>query len=1460
MKTKYLIITLFIIALQIYCQNVIYVTPDGSGIKNGSSWENAASNAELQDILFEDNGKDIWLSQGTYKPTYTLQEPESERDKSFFIFNNNVYGGFVGNETDISQRNIKENETIFSGDIGVEGDNSDNCYHVINAGSIIIDGITICYGYANGSWFSNSNNCGGGVFVENIWQDLRNCTFRDNFASNWGGAAYAEGWGSYITFENCLFSNNRSEYGPGGAIESSYTETYISNCTFVKNTTPYGGCVSVPYRSNDDVLINNNIFWKNTGGDLGAENVLYSISHNAVEGGYDGFCNINLSSNNTGDEKSPYFTDPDNNDYSLLPQSPLIDKGVYWNTQNNTDITGSIRPRGEAWDIGAYEYNSGPLTTVPPEVNTLITEFVTVSTARVRGNVTSDGGSQMITKGVYYSTTPGFDPATQGILLKYNLLYSEGEFYLDITNLPPNTTYYYRIYCENRVGSDTGDEMSFTTRSGVSPDANGILYAKPDGIGDGSSWANALHGNDLQLGIDNTSVKEIWLAKGKYVPTSFPNGGTIDRQKHFSLKQNVVLYGGFNGTETDLEQRDLKTNKTVLSGDIGAEGEYFDNTYHVFYHTNRPDIDSTSVIDGITLSDGGAFSIARANSDKGGGMYNGYCSPTIRNCTFENNRGRYGGGMYNLVAFPTLKNCALINNTASASGGGLFNRNEYDYKENKAAYLRTIKLYHCTVAGNTAPQGSQITFAQEYWSDDSYIEIFNSVIWGTDHEILWCDIDNYHQMEEISRPSGSIITFCGLTSPEIGEGNITISRNNTGDINSPYFTNPDINDYSLQYESACKDRAIYRYAAKEDILGIIRPQGAAFDMGAYEYETTEPNAVPPVIGTGSADSITVSSAVCHTDIITDGGIPLWQRGVKVSTQSGFNPVTEGFLYTIKGDYTGSEYSNVVTALVPDSVYYYVSYAENMIGFTYSSSQGSFTTLRITPDLNGIIYIKTDGTGNGSSWAEALNGNDLQAGIYADSVKQVWVAKGTYYPTSWPSAVFIPPYLNFQFLERTKHFSLKSGVELLGGFEGIEEYFFERNFKLNETILSGDIGIKDDNTDNIYNIIINFSNYNSTDSTFFPLIDSTAVIDGFTITNGFNSMVDDTQCFDGGAGMINQDAAPTNINCNFTNNTSGLRGGAILNTTDGWWDISQSVKFENCSFSNNYGVYGGAVCHDSYGLFTIKNCSFNNNESIFFGSAVFACGDVNIQNCIFIKNHSDQKAALFFDTQATITNSTIAGNSGGIYVNTNNLLITNSVFFNNGQDFNNQSTYAYAMLFNSAFNVAPDFEYTGSNNIIISKNNSGDINSPYFSDPDNGHWWLQEASPLKDAGIWTDDVPLYDIMGNLRDSQPDIGCYEYDPTSIENNESSLPLATELYQNYPNPFNPATNIKFALSKSGKVELSVYNIAGQLVRKLVDKEISAGFHSVKFEADDLNSGMYFYKLKANGKEFTKKMLMVK
>ena len=89
---------------------------------------------------------------------------------------------------------------------------------------------------------------------------------------------------------------------------------------------------------------------------------------------------------------------------------------------------------------------------------------------------------------------------------------------------------------------------------------------------------------------------------------------------------------------------------------------------------------------------------------------------------------------------------------------------------------------------------------------------------------------------------------------------------------------------------------------------------------------------------------------------------------------------------------------------------------------------------------------------------------------------------------------------------------------------------------------------------------------------------------------------------------------------------------------------------------------------------------------------------------------------------------------------------------------------------------------------------------------------------------------------------------------------LPVNTSLFQNYPNPFNPTTNISFYLSKNDKVELKLYNVAGQLVKNIIEKELKAGNHSVLLEANDLNNGVYYYTLKTEDKKISRKMLLLK
>jgi len=89
---------------------------------------------------------------------------------------------------------------------------------------------------------------------------------------------------------------------------------------------------------------------------------------------------------------------------------------------------------------------------------------------------------------------------------------------------------------------------------------------------------------------------------------------------------------------------------------------------------------------------------------------------------------------------------------------------------------------------------------------------------------------------------------------------------------------------------------------------------------------------------------------------------------------------------------------------------------------------------------------------------------------------------------------------------------------------------------------------------------------------------------------------------------------------------------------------------------------------------------------------------------------------------------------------------------------------------------------------------------------------------------------------------------------------IPQTTELNQNYPNPFNPTTTINFSLTANSQINLAVYNINGQLVRTLVNKNLVAGSHAVEFNAENLNSGVYFYRLSTPTSSLTKKMILIK
>jgi len=92
------------------------------------------------------------------------------------------------------------------------------------------------------------------------------------------------------------------------------------------------------------------------------------------------------------------------------------------------------------------------------------------------------------------------------------------------------------------------------------------------------------------------------------------------------------------------------------------------------------------------------------------------------------------------------------------------------------------------------------------------------------------------------------------------------------------------------------------------------------------------------------------------------------------------------------------------------------------------------------------------------------------------------------------------------------------------------------------------------------------------------------------------------------------------------------------------------------------------------------------------------------------------------------------------------------------------------------------------------------------------------------------------------------------------EEQLLSSFNLHQNYPNPFNPITTIRYSLEMNSEVIISIYDVTGREVAKLVDDNISAGEHEVQWDASEMASGLYIYQLKTDSFTHTKKMILLK
>lgn len=222
-----------------------------------------------------------------------------------------------------------------------------------------------------------------------------------------------------------------------------------------------------------------------------------------------------------------------------------------------------------------------------------------------------------------------------------------------------------------------------------------IIYVNVNatGLNNGTSWANAYL--DLQTALSAAFVNDdIWVAAGTYKPTS-----TSSRSVSFNVKNTVDMFGGFNGTETSINQRNISANPTILSGDIGVVGDNLDNTFRVVKMEN---LTASLIFDGFQIVSG-----------------------------YNENVTSNGSGLLvaNNASLIQVKNTIIYNNYANTSGAGLFvEASNIDFSFTEFLYNSTaasgtggaiytdigstsnLHFYDCKFIGNFARNGVVVIF------------------------------------------------------------------------------------------------------------------------------------------------------------------------------------------------------------------------------------------------------------------------------------------------------------------------------------------------------------------------------------------------------------------------------------------------------------------------------------------------------------------------------------------------------------------------------------------------------------------------------------------------------------------------------------------------------------------------------------------------------------------------------